>query len=90
MTRSAPRSLAAATALLVLSFVAVLPLASASAGSDGAEVACPTLPLYDAALCWLGVALRAVNNAYDLVTCDVIGGPACGFDLCTWTGICTR
>lgn len=88
MNHPTPRRLAVAAAFLVVAFVAVLPSASAAAVPDVIEAICPVLPLWDAAFCWAGVALALANYAYGVVTCDVVGGPACGFDICADTGIC--
>jgi len=71
-------------ALLVLAAVAVVPTASATA-----EIACPTLPLWDAVMCWEGVAVRAAQTYGEYVRCDVVGGPACAMGVCVaYFGIC--
>lgn len=88
MSPTTPRRLAAGVALLLLASVALVPSASAAADAEGTEAICPLLPLWDAGLCWAGVALNLANYAYGVVTCDVIGGPACGLDVCATTGIC--
>lgn len=90
MTRNPSRKLAAAAALLTLSLVAVVPSASAASAEVEPNIICGVLPLWDQAFCWLGVALNAFGTVYDIVTCDVIGGPACGFNVCNETGICTQ
>lgn len=89
MSVNAPRKLAASVTLSLLAAVALAPTAAAAAEPASAEAICPLLPLWDATFCWAGVALNAVNTVYVIVTCDVIGGPACGFNVCNETGICT-
>jgi len=85
--------LSASLALLLLGSLVATPLASASdVLPDAIAPPCPTLPLWDASLCWVGVAFDVYAYAYQTVTCDVIGGPACGFsvDLCKLADICTE
>jgi hypothetical protein len=72
-------------ALLVSTALVAVPSASASP-----QLPCtPLLPLYDAAICAVGVTLGlygyvlgVYETEYHYVTCDIIGGPACDFVLC--------
>lgn len=90
MFSNAPRRLAASVTFLLLAAVAVAPTAAAATEPASAEAICPLLPLWDAGLCWAAVALNLVGTVYVIVTCDVIGGPACGFNVCEETNICTE
>jgi len=84
-----PRRICATLALLVLGAVAATPLASAApADSAGFQLACDPLPLWDAAFCFANNALGYVNQQWAYVTCDVIGGPACGFNVCEDLDLC--
>lgn len=86
----APRRLAASVAFLLVAAVATVPLASASGPEPTApQLPCPTLPLWDATWCWVGVTIDIVNREYQWLTCEIIGGPVCGLNVCEDTNICT-
>lgn len=60
----------------LLAAVAIAP--SATAVSDWVPPCPDLLPLWDAAMCWGERARYAALWTYEFVTCDVVGGPACG------------